>query len=151
MFFDHLANENPLDNGQLAQFLDVSLASFTRLKHQLQGILRKDCRLKLDAKTNLLVGEEADIRQVLYEFYFTLSVYPEGFWKKVKELCQNQTSVPAGNWQLNNTWMNQWFHIAKIRVTKGKFLPENNTELCLQETLIQSFDRQVTVSLPDHL
>jgi len=149
LFFDYLANEHPLDNDQLAQVLEVSLASFNRLKHQLQGILRKDYRLNLDAETNLLVGEEADIRQVLYEFYFTLPVYPEGVGKKVKDLCQNQTPVLAGKWQLNNTRMNQWLHIAQMRVFKGKVLPENNTELSLQETLIQAFDRQVTVSLPD--
>lgn len=149
LFFNHLANEHPLDNGQLAQVLDVSIASFNRLKHQLQEILRKDYRLKLDVETNLLVGEEADIRQVLYEFYFTLPVYPEDIWKKVEELRQCQTPVLSGKWWLNKTQMNHWLCIAQLRVSKGKVLPSNDEEGPLKKTLVQAFNRQVTVEIPN--
>jgi len=149
VFFNHLANEHSLDNAQLAQALNVSLATVGRLKHRLQMILRKDYRLKLDAKTNLLVGKEADIRQVLYDFYFTLPVYPEDVEEKVKELRQRQTTVQPGEWQLDQTRINHWLCIAQLRVTKGKFLPVNDEEGPLIQALVQAFNQQVTVLLPD--
>lgn len=149
ILFDHLIDEQPRENAQWAEVLDISIAGFGRLKHQLQAVLETYYKLKLDAETNLLVGKEADIRQVLYEFYFTLPVYPVSMGEKVKELRQSQIPIRNGEWQLKETRLNHWLRIAQMRIAKEKYLPENDTEPALQASLIQAFERQVTVSLPD--
>ncbi|MGL9768944.1 helix-turn-helix domain-containing protein [Enterococcus sp. DIV0806c] len=148
VFFDCIASGQKLSNDQWAKELNVSSASFSRMKHQLQSFLIKQYKVKLDAKNNFFVGEEVTIRQLLYDFYFSLPTYPEVATKKIKQLCKIQTRVQKGEWQIDEERMNQWIVIAQLRITQGYELKKNE-ETSLQKMLVRSFDSQVTISLPN--
>ncbi|MDY4308095.1 hypothetical protein SNF32_16090 [Enterococcus mundtii] len=64
------------------------------------------------------MGEEVTIRQLLYDFYFSLPVYPEVAIEKIKQLCKIQTRVQKGAWQIDEKRMNQWIVIAQLRITQ---------------------------------
>ncbi|BBM16353.1 MULTISPECIES: HTH domain-containing protein [Enterococcus] len=147
-FFDCIASGQELSNAQWAKKLNVSSASFGRMKHQFQSFLTKQYKVKLDAKNNFFVGEEVTIRQLLYDFYFSLPVYPEVAIEKIKQLCKIQTRVQKGAWQIDEKRMNQWIVIAQLRITQRCELKKNE-ETSLQKMLVRAFNYQVTISLPN--
>lgn len=58
------------------------------------------------------------IRQLLYDFYFSLLTYPEVAVEKIKQLRKIQTRVQKGAWQIDEQRMNQWIVIAQLRITQ---------------------------------
>lgn len=123
IFFHRVASGDQLDNGQWAQALGVPSASFGRMKHQLQTLFTQHFQVRLDAETNILVGEEASIRQLLYDFYFSLPTYPETLAETIHQIRMNQIKVRKGEWELDNQRLNQWEVIVQLRMTQGKELP----------------------------
>lgn len=148
IFFHRVASGDQLDNGQWAQALGVPSASFGRMKHQLQTLFTQHFQVRLDAETNILVGEEASIRQLLYDFYFSLPTYPETLAETIHQIRMNQIKVRKGEWELDNQRLNQWEVIVQLRMTQGKELPQKNDGSSLQAALVQAFDRQVASDLP---
>lgn len=147
-FFDCIANGKKLSNAQWVKELNVSSSSFGRMKHQLQSFLTKQYKVKLDAKNNFFVGEEVMIRQLLYDFYFSLPTYPEVAIENNKQLRKIQTRVKKGAWQIDEQRMNQWIVIAQLRITQ-RYELKNNEETPLLKILVRAFDSQVTISLPN--
>ncbi|MGL9768999.1 helix-turn-helix domain-containing protein [Enterococcus sp. DIV0806c] len=148
LLVDQLAAGKCLNNHQWMAYLDVSSASFQRMKRQLQTLMTTYYGIKLESKTNQLWGEEAGIRQFLYDFYFTLPLYPRVLAEHIQDLYQEKVSVQEGPWHLDETLFNQWLKLAKQRVDQGHCLQDQVTHEQLQATLIQALDQQVRVALP---
>ncbi|MGL9892253.1 helix-turn-helix domain-containing protein [Enterococcus sp. DIV0806c] len=148
LFVDQLAAGKCLDNQQWMAYLDVSSASFQRMKRQLQTLLTTYYGIKIESKTNQLWGEEAGIRQFLYDFYFTLPLYPRFLSEHIQDLHQEKVAIQDGPWHLDQTLFNQWLKLAKQRVDQGHCLQEQVAHKQAQTTLIQALDQQVSVFLP---
>lgn len=148
LFVDQLAAGKQLDNRQWAAFLGVSSSSFQRMKGQLQALLTQQYGLQLVTKTNLLCGEEASIRQFLYDFYFMSPLYPTDLQEHLRHLHQEKTIVQEGPWQLDATLVNRWLKLIKLRIEQGYCLPDQGKHKNLQGTLVQALDQQVNVALP---
>lgn len=148
LFVDQLAAGKQLENFQWGCYLDIPAGSFSRIKHRLQEILqtRYDCQLV--GKTNQLTGEEASIRQFLYDFYFTLPLYPVVLADQVGQMQRKQAAMKSGQWQLDPALFKQWLVITKLRVDQGHLLPEQPKHPSTQETLALALDHQVKVPLP---
>ncbi|MGL9768954.1 helix-turn-helix domain-containing protein [Enterococcus sp. DIV0806c] len=148
LLVDQLAAGKCLNNHQWMAYLDVSSASFQRMKRQLQTLMTTYYGIKLESKTNQLWGEEAGIRQFLYDFYFTLPLYPRVLSEHIQDLYQEKVAIQDGPWHLDETLFNQWLKLAKQRVDQGHCLQDQVTHEQLQTTLIQALDQQVRVALP---
>ncbi|MFW8668140.1 helix-turn-helix domain-containing protein [Enterococcus entomosocium] len=148
LFVDQLTAGKRLKNHQWAQYLAVSQAAFGRMKRQLQPLLSQSYGVCLENKTNQLIGEEAAVRQFLYDFYFTLPLYPEILTDHIRHLHSEKLLVHQGTWRLDHQLLNQWCQLTKLRVDQGYLLPERKEQRVLQELLVQAFDQQVTVALP---
>lgn len=148
LFVDQLATGNQLENFQWGYYLDIPAGSFSRIKHRLQEILqtRYDCQLV--GKTNQLTGEEVSIRQFLYDFYFTLPLYPAVLADQVGQMQRKQATMKSGQWQLDPVLFNQWLVITKLRVDQGHLLPEQSKYHPQQEALALALDHQLKVPLP---
>ncbi|MBE9897186.1 M protein trans-acting positive regulator [Enterococcus casseliflavus] len=148
LFVDQLAAGKQLENVQWGYYLDIPAGSFSRIKRRLQEILqtRYDCQLV--GKTNQLTGEEASIRQFLYDFYFTLPLYPAVIADQVGQMQRKQAAMKSDQWQLDPVLFNQWLVITKLRVDQGQLLPEQPKHPSIQEALALALDRQVKVPLP---
>ncbi|MGH1894785.1 helix-turn-helix domain-containing protein [Enterococcus entomosocium] len=149
LFVDQLAAGKRLRNYQWAQYLSVSEAAIGRMKRLLQIILSKSYGVRLETKTNQLKGEEAAIRQFLYDFYFTLPLYPNVLTDHVRHLHSGKLIVHQGTWHLDRQLLNQWLKLTKLRIDQGYSLPERKDQQVLQTLLVQALDQQVTVKLPE--
>lgn len=147
LLVDQLVAGKCLDNQQWVVYLDVSSTSFQRMKRQLQTLLTNYYGIKIDSKTNQLWGEEAGIRQFLYDFYFTLPLYPRFLSEHIQDLHQEKVAIQDGPWHLDQTLFNQWLRITKQRVDQGHYLPDQVAYQQVQTTLIQALDQQVSVAL----
>lgn len=149
VFVDRVASGQCLSNAHWAQEMGVSSASFGRMKHQLQLVLNAHYKVKLTPETNMFIGDEANVRQLLYAFYFTLPVYPDSLAEKIKQMERGALRVQIGAWQIEKQQLNQWGNIAQLRRGQGHELPQRNDFTSLQAALVRAFDRQITSSLPD--
>lgn len=96
LFVDQFATGKCLDNQQWKAYLDVSSARFQRMKRQLQTLLTTYYGIKIEYKTNQLWGVEAGIRQFLYDFYFTLPLYPRFLSEYIQNLHQEKVAIQDG-------------------------------------------------------
>lgn len=149
-FFDYLARGKQFTNSQWAQELGVSNANFGRMKHQLQSLFVKQYKVKLDSKSNLLTGKETNIRRLLYDFYFSLPVYPEVLVEKINQMRQSKLRVKTREWMIDEQIMNQWGVIAQLRIIQGHELTKRGDTILLQESLAQALDWQEKIAFPDH-
>ena len=149
VFVDRVASGQCLSNTDWAQELGVSSASFGRMKHQLQLVLNAHYKVKLTPETNMFIGDEANVRQLLYTFYFTLPVYPDSLTEKINQMRSDPLHVKIGTWQIEKQQLNQWGNIAQLRRGQGHELPQRNDFTSLQAALVRAFDRQITSSLSD--
>ncbi len=148
LFVDQLAAGKQLENYQWGYYLDIPVGSFSRIKHRLQEILLTHYDCQLVGKKNQLSGEEASIRQFLYDFYFTLPLYPNALADQVQQMQLKKTTVNSGQWQLDPTLFHQWLIITKLRVDQGHLLPEQINHLSQQTALASALDSQVRIFLP---
>ncbi|NAE15692.1 M protein trans-acting positive regulator [Enterococcus mundtii] len=148
LLVDQLAAGTCLDNQQWMAYLDVSSTRFQRMKRQLQTLLKTYYGIQIESKNNQLWGEEAGIRQFLYDFYFTLPLYPRFLSEHIQDLHQEKVAIQDGPWHLDQTLFNQWLRLAKQRVDQGHCLHEQVAYKQVQTTLTQALDQQVSVALP---
>ncbi|MFJ3331719.1 hypothetical protein [Enterococcus sp. NPDC086594] len=112
-------------------------------------VLNAYYKVQLTPETNVFGGDEADIRQLLYDFYFTLPVYPDSLTEKINQMRRAPLHVKIGTWRIDKQQLNEWGNIAKLRTEQGHELPQRNDFTSLQTSLAQAFDRQITSSLPN--
>ncbi|MGM0294549.1 helix-turn-helix domain-containing protein [Enterococcus sp. AZ062] len=149
LFVDQLASGKCLDNQQWVASLGISNTGFQRMKRQFQTVLTKHYGIKLRSKTNQLSGKEAGIRQFLYDFYFTLPLYPTVLQEHIRSLHQGKATFKEGPWHLDPTLFNQWLKLIQLRIDQGYFLPDQGIHRDLQTALVQALDQQVNLALPD--
>ncbi|MDB1717858.1 helix-turn-helix domain-containing protein [Enterococcus entomosocium] len=148
LFVDQLAAGKQLENYQWGYFLDIPISSFGRIKRRLQEILIEHYSCQLGIKTNQLTGTEADIRQFLYDFYFTLPLYPVILSDRVASLRQTKVKIQSNKWELDSVLLNQWLKIFKLRLDQGYQMPIDSKMESQQHALVQAFDQQVKLLLP---
>ncbi|HCO72991.1 MAG TPA: M protein trans-acting positive regulator [Enterococcus sp.] len=148
LFLDQLAAGKRLENHQWVHYLNLSSAKFTRIKRHLQELLKKQYDLKLVSKTNQLIGEEASIRQLFYDFYFTLPIYPKSLATQIKMMQTEKLNLKTTPWQLDVSRVDQWLKIASLRIAQGYCLPDQSVENPKQAALVQALDQAINVSLP---
>ncbi|MBO1097899.1 HTH domain-containing protein [Enterococcus casseliflavus] len=148
LFLDQLAAGKRLENHQWVHYLNLSSAQFARIKRHLQELLKTRYDLKLVSKTNQLTGEEASIRQLFYDFYFTLPIYPESLAAQIKTMQTEKLNLQANPWQLDVSRVDQWLKIANLRIAQGYCLPDQRAENPQQAALVQALDQAINVMLP---
>ncbi|MBO1097677.1 HTH domain-containing protein [Enterococcus casseliflavus] len=148
LFLDQLAAGKRLENHQWVHYLSLSSAQFARIKRHLQELLKTRYDLKLVSKTNRLIGEEASIRQLFYDFYFTLPIYPKSLAAQIKTMQTEKLNLQANPWQLDVSRVDQWLKIASLRIAQGHCFPDQSAENAQQVALVQALDKAINVLLP---
>lgn len=147
--FDRMLEEKKATNHQLAQELSVPLATFNRMKRYCAQILQQFYRLGIDPTTNVLLGPETAIRQFMYDFYCTCSLYPEALEKRVTQFRTTPLVLQENRWKFEPILASQWTQIFKDRVSRGHLLSEEETKHSLQSQLSGEWQRATNDSLTE--
>lgn len=147
VYLDYLFSGIEKNNVDWVATLAVSSASFNRIKRSLNRLLEDLYELRITTNYNRLDGEEASIRQLMYDFYFTLPLYPKVLEEKISKMLIYEHLPGVGNWVLNATLVNQWVQIATIRVEQGYELPVRTDAIESIEKLTTEWDQMIEVSL----
>ena len=137
------------DNQQWATTLAFSTASFGRIKRVLGSFLKQHYQLTITSSTNQLVGEEAAVRQLMYDFYFTLPFYPKAVEDMINKLISGYQLISKGTWEHDPLILNQWIQVTNMRVAQGYILPEQIELKNLQRTFTEEVDQLICLSLPE--
>ncbi|MFP8918514.1 helix-turn-helix domain-containing protein [Enterococcus innesii] len=148
ILIDQLVEGQCLTNQEWAEKLLVSTASFARIKRRLVQVLKEHYQVAIVSRLNQLQGSEAAIRQLMYDFYFTLALYPKEIEKKVNQLSLCPSSARFGKWQLDSLRLNQWGYVVHKRITQGNTLPINEGYEESQQKLAQVLDEGIKTSFP---
>ena len=102
LFFyaDQLLAGTRRTNQEWAETLNLSTASFGRIKRQFVHLLEEQYHLTIVAKDNQLQGSESAIRQFMYDMYFTLPLCSNVLEQRVESWdSSNQPNKrPIGRW-----------------------------------------------------
>lgn len=148
ILIDQLVEGQCLTNQEWAEKLLVSTASFARIKRVLVQVLKEQYQVAIVSRLNQLQGSEAAIRQLMYDFYFTLELYPKEIEKKVNQLSLCPSSVWSGKWQLDFLRLCKWEYVSRKRITQGNTLPINEGYEEIQQKLAQVLDEGIKTSFP---
>lgn len=145
---DDLIKNEERSNQEWAQKLQLPIATYTRLKRQLNQILSAQYGVKLSATTNQILGAEIRIRQFFYDFYFTLPLYPKDLTKQIRDIRTYEVRLPSSKWQLNQRQLQGWLAIAERRMSQGYALPQRKEDLPLCQKLADALDptHQIAIS-----
>lgn len=148
---DQLLDGTRRTNQQWASELCLSTASFGRIKHDLVQWLETQYGVRLVLIDNQLAGEEASIRQLMYDFYFTLPMLPSYLSQKVEQLHSNELSKPTSYWSIDSIRLNQWYKVFAKRINQGQYLPLDTTIPQVKQKLALELDNLSgnTVPIPE--
>lgn len=149
LLFDRIIEEKKATNHQLAQDLDIPLATFNRLKRYCAKILHSNYRLRIDATTNVLIGPETAIRQFLFDFYCTCPLYPKALEEKVAQFRTTPLVFRENRWKLDSILASQWTAIVKERISRGHLLSDEGTDHSMQSLLVREWRQGVDDPLPE--
>ena len=135
-------------NHEWAQSFHLSPASFGRIKRQFVQLVEKQYHVKIVGKDNQLQGEEAAIRQLMYDLYFTLPVYPNVFAKRVQSWTFSHQLKETDSWLIDPIRLTQWKKIAQFRINQRQYLPPPKGEEAVQERLAAALDEVSTCTFP---
>ena len=127
-------------NFEWADSLAVSTAGFSRMKRSLIPFLKKYYYIEISS-TNQLEVKEAAVRQLMYDFYYTLPLYPLLVEEKITYLMTDDCFPVSGRWQLDSLLIKQWAQIAVQRTAKGFDLPQRKTSGELEKNWQQNWIR----------
>lgn len=147
-YADQLLAGNRRTNQEWSETLNLSPASFGRIKRQFVELLKKQYHLRIVGKYNQLVGNETAIRQFMHDLYFTLPFYPEVLEKRIKSWDSFNQLNNSGHWALDSIRLNQWHQLAQWRIDQGKCLPSKKNQEKVLERIVAALDETVTVSFP---
>lgn len=149
IYLEHLFHGEKKSNSEWADILSVSTASFGRMKRSLIPILKTYYYIEISS-TNQLEGNEAAIRQLMYDFYYTLPLYPALVEEKITYLITDYCFPLSGRWQLDPLLFKQWAQIAFQRTTNGFKLPQKKNGGALEKKLAIELDQMILVPLSSH-
>jgi hypothetical protein len=145
---DTLFDDKNQSNQEWAMQLDLSSATFTRLKQQLGVILQEDYGIQFATKTNQLIGQETRIRQFFFDYYFTLPLYPKALTVKIQQMRSHHSPVSATKWELKQNQLQGWLVITKIRMKQGYTLTQGENDLEVCEKIARALDPEYRLDLP---
>ncbi|MGX7197307.1 helix-turn-helix domain-containing protein [Enterococcus olivae] len=150
LFFyaDQLVSGTRKTNQEWAETLNLSPASFGRVKRQFVHLLEEQYQLTIVEKDNQLKGNEPAIRQFMYDLYFTLPLYPKVLEHRIKSWDSFYQLNKSGRWALDPIRLNQWCQLAQWRIGQGQYLPQKNGQEKGLERIVAALDETVTLSLP---
>ncbi|SFE56981.1 HTH domain-containing protein [Enterococcus casseliflavus] len=146
---DDLIKNEERSNQEWAQKLQLPIATYTRMKRQLNQILSAQYGVKLSATTNQILGAEIRIRQFFYDFYFTLPLYPKDLTAQIRDIRTYEVRLPSSKWQLNQRQLQGWLTIAERRMSQGYALPQRKEDLPLCQKLADALDPTHQIAIPE--
>lgn len=146
IYLDHLLSGIEINKLDLVTTFALSSASFNRMKRLLNRLLEDHYELKITTDYKYLDGEEASIRQFMYDFYFTLPLYPKVLEEKISKMLNHKYFPAVGKWLVNPTLLNQWVQIASIRINQGYELPKRTDAIGSIEKLANEWEQVVKIS-----
>lgn len=102
--------------------LNLSPASFGRIKRQFVHLLEEHYHLTIVKKDNQLQGSEPAIRQFMYDLYFMLPLYPNVLKQRVESWDSFDQPTRPGQWSLDPIRLSQWRQLAQWRIDQGQCL-----------------------------
>ncbi|MBO1097916.1 HTH domain-containing protein [Enterococcus casseliflavus] len=146
-YLENLFSGTEKTNLEWVEDLSLSTASFSRIKRVLTSVLATQYSLKITS-TNQLEGEEAAIRQLMYDFYYTLPLYPPLVEEKVSHMKTDYFFPVSGRWQLDAMLVSQWIQVAILRIANGYELPRRKNGEAIEKLLAEELAEIILVTLP---
>lgn len=147
-YADQLLSGTRRTNQEWSKILNLSPASFGRIKRQFVHLLKEQYRLTIVEKDNQLKGNEPAIRQFMYDLYFTLPLCPNVVKQRINSWSSFKLLVNSGNWSLDPTRLNQWRQLAQWRIDQGQCIQVKKGQEKVQERIVVALDEMVTLALP---
>ena len=135
-------------NQEWAETLNLSPASFGRIKRQFVHLLEEHYQLTIIKKDNHLQGSEPAIRQFMYDLYFKLPLCPNLLKQRIESWDSFDQPTKPGQWSLDPIRLKQWCQLAKWRIDQGQYLQVKKGQNEVQKRIVAALDETVTHSLP---
>lgn len=150
LFFyaDQLAAGTRKTNQEWAETLNLSPASFGRIKRQFVHLIEGQYHLRIVEKDNQLQGSEPAIRQFMYDLYFTLPLCPNLLKQRIESLDSFDQPTKPGQWSLDPIRLNQWRQLAQWRIDQGQCLHPKEGQEEIQERVVAALDETITLPFP---
>lgn len=150
LFFyaDQLVVGTRKTNQEWVETLNLSPASFGRVKRQFVHLLEEHYQLTIFKKDNQLQGSEPAIRQFMYDLYFTLPLCPNLLKQRIESRDSFDQTTKPGQWSLDPIRLKQWCQLAKWRIDQGQYLQVKKGQNEVQKRIVAALDEAVTFDLP---
>ena len=150
LFFyaDQLVAGTRKTNQEWAETLNLSPASFGRVKRQFVHLLEEHYQLTIVNKDNQLQGSEPAIRQFMYDLYFTLPLYTNVLKQRVMSWESLDQPTKTGQWSLDPIRLSQWRQLAQWRIDQDHCLQVKKGQENVRERIVIALDETVTLPLP---
>lgn len=147
-FADQLLSGIRRTNQEWARILNLSPASFGRIKQHFVQILEEQYHLILLEKENQLRGKEPAIRQFMYDLYFTMPLYPKCLEQRIESWDFFNESNESESWLLDPVRLVQWGQLAHWRINQGQCLQTMEGKKDIKEQLGKILDETIKFSIP---
>ncbi|WP_440914836.1 helix-turn-helix domain-containing protein [Enterococcus innesii] len=147
-WLDQLIADIRKTNQVWSETLNVSTATFGRIKRQVSAWLGTHYDLRIQTATNQLQGEEAAIRQLMADLYFQQSLCPKSIAERTQEYQTMRPPLVKEHALIDPRLFQQWYQVFSWRLTQGHRLPAHHTDTQRKQRLAESFDQQVKTDLP---
>lgn len=147
-YADQLLAGTRRTNPEWAEILNLSPASFGRIKRQFVHLLEEQYQLTIVEKDNQLQGSEPAIRQFMYDLYFTLSLYPNVLEQRIQTWDSFDQPTKSALWSVDPIRLNQWYQLAKRRIDQGQCLQVKKGQEKVLGRIVAALDETITLSLP---
>ncbi|MDB1689567.1 helix-turn-helix domain-containing protein [Enterococcus casseliflavus] len=135
-------------NQEWTEKLNLSPASFGRIKRKFVQLLEEQYQLTIVGKDNQLQGSEPAIRQFMYDLYFTLPLCPNVLKKRIESWDSFNQPVKSGQWSLDPIRLSQWHKLAQWRIDQGQCLQVKSGQEKILERMVVSLDEMITLTFP---
>ncbi|MDB1690138.1 helix-turn-helix domain containing protein [Enterococcus casseliflavus] len=147
-YADQLLAGTRRTNHEWAETLNLSPASFGRIKRQFVQLLEEQYHLMIVEKDNQLQGSEPAIRQFMYDLYFTLPLCPNVLKKRIESWESFNQPTKNGRWALDSIRLNQWRQLAQWRINQGQCLQLKKGHEYVRKRIAAALDETVSLSFP---
>lgn len=132
----------------MAEILNLSPASFGRIKRQFLHLLEEQYQLTIAEKDNQLQGSEPAIRQLMYDLYFTLPLCPSVLEQRIESWDSFYQPTKSGHCSLDPIRLNQWRQLAQWRIDQGHCIQVKKGHEEVRERIVIALDETVTLPFP---
>lgn len=147
-YADQLLAGTRRTNQEWAEILNLSPASFGRIKRQFVHLLEEHYHLTIVDKDNQLKGNEPAIRQFMHDLYFTLPLCPNVLEQRIESWDSFDQPTKPAHWSLDPIRLNQWRQLAQWRIDQGHCLQVKKGQEEVQERIVVALDETVTLPFP---